>query len=507
GVSAATIRLIRDHRYLIDDKFRNDLRCRALFMELLRQPYGIAHELQRMNRYGVLAAYLPVFGMIVGQMQHDMFHVYTVDEHTLFLVRNLRRFALAKYAAEFPMCSETFQRLPKAEILYLAGLFHDIAKGRGGDHSELGAQDALAFCLHHGLSQYDARLVAWLVQNHLVMSSTAQRQDIGDPEVINAFALRVGDQIHLDYLYLLTVADIRATNTTLWNSWKGSLLAELYLATTRALRRGLANPIAHAERIQETQAQALQVLQQKNLSAAEITALWQALGDDYFLRYSPDEIAWHAEAILNAKPQDLPLILIRQKTQRGTEVFIYTRDEDRLFAVTTSTLDQMGLTIHDARIITANNGFTLNTFIVLEETGAAIQGAHRIAEIADTLKQQLLNTDHRAAQVTRRARRQLKHFPLPTQVVFTPDERNQRTVLEVVTADRPGLLSSVGKAFMKCGVRLQNAKIATLGARAEDIFFITDMHNRPITHEADLARLRDTLIEYLDRKTEDKGYL
>ena len=500
GVRASTIRLIRDHRHLIDETFRADLRCRTLFMELLRQPHGIAHELSRMNRYGVLAAYLPAFGNIVGQMQHDLFHVYTVDEHTLFLVRNLRRYSVPEHAHEFPLCSTVFQRLPKPEILYLAGLFHDIAKGRGGDHSELGADDATAFCLLHGMSQYDARLVAWLVKHHLIMSTTAQRHDIADPDVVNAFAGRVGDQVHLDYLYLLTAADIRATNPTLWNSWKDALLTELYLGATRALRRGLEHPIDQAERIQETQHQALMRLHHLGVDETAAGNFWRELGDEYFLRYSADEIAWHTQAISSSYAIHLPLILIRQRTERGgTEIFIYTHDQDRLFAATAGALDQLGLTIVDARIITARNGYTVNTYIVLEESGEAIDNPHRMEEITALLKRQLAQSPLPAPRVTRRARRQLQHFPIPTQITFSDDPRNRRTVLEVVTADRPGLLSDVGRAFVDCRIRLQNAKIATFGARAEDIFFITDTHNRPITSESDLARLRDVLIRYLDK--------
>ena len=198
GVRASTIRLVRDHRYLIDDKFRHDIRARSLFMEIFRQPRGPTHELRRMNRYGVLAAYFPAFANIVGQMQHDMFHAYTVDEHTLFVVRNLRRFFVAKFMHEFPLCSRVAHSIPKPELLYLAGFFHDIGKGRGGNHSELGAADARAFLGLHGLSEYDRELVAWLVENHLLMSQTAQRRDISDPEVINDFARHIGDRRRLD---------------------------------------------------------------------------------------------------------------------------------------------------------------------------------------------------------------------------------------------------------------------------------------------------------------------
>ncbi len=519
GVRATTIRLIRDHRYLINDKFRDDLRNRSLFMEMLRQPRGVTHELRRMNRYGLLAAYLPVFGAIVGQMQYDLFHVYTVDEHTLMVLRNLRRLTVPEFSHELPLCSELIQRIPKPEILYLAALFHDIAKGRGGDHSELGAHDAIAFCLHHGLSQYDARFVGWLVKTHLMMSSTAQRKDISDPQVIADFAAIVGDQVHLDYLYLLTVSDIRGTNPTLWNSWKESLLAELYNTTKRALRRGLEHVIDRTERLNEIRQQALAALQQQATDVVAIgysrhpashstsTSLcvehiWREWGDDYFLRHTADEIAWHTLAILQCTAADLPLVLVRQQSPRGgTEIFIYTHDQEHLFATTTQTLDQLGLTILDARIITANNGFTLDTYIVLEASGEPITNAHRLQEIPAALKQHLQSHGQKLASGTRRPPRHLKYFPTPTEITFINDERNQRTVMELITTDRPGLLSRVGQALRESGARLQNAKIATFGARVEDVFFITDKNNQPLRTEVQFTSLRDSMIKYLDEET------
>lgn len=501
GVRATTIRLIRDHRYLINDKFRDDLRNRSLFMEMLRQPHGVTHELRRMNRYGLLAAYLPVFGAIVGQMQYDLFHVYTVDEHTLMVLRNLRRLTVPEFSHELPMCSELIQRIPKPEILYLASLFHDIAKGRGGDHSELGANDAMAFCLHHGLSQYDARFVSWLVKTHLMMSNTAQRKDISDPQVIADFAAIVGDQVHLDYLYLLTVSDIRGTNPTLWNSWKDSLLAELYNTTKRALRRGLEHIIDRTERLNEIKQQALSVFQQQTMDVTAIENCWREWGDDYFLRHSADEIAWHTLAILQSTAADLPLVLVRQQSLRGgTEIFIYTHDQEHLFATTTQTLDQLGLTILDARIITTNNGFTLDTYIVLEASGEPITNEYRLHEIPLTLKQHLQNHEQKLVSGTRRPPRQLKYFSTPTEITFSNDVRNQRTVMELITTDRAGLLSRVGQALRESGARLQNAKIATFGARVEDVFFITDKNNQPLQSDAQCNQLRDTMIKYLDEK-------
>jgi [protein-PII] uridylyltransferase len=259
-VRASTIRLIRNHCHLIDDKLRQDIRARSLFLEILRQPRGVTHELERMHRYGVLGAYLPVFDHVAGRMQFDLFHAYTVDEHSLRVVGNLRAFAFPERAGEHPLCAAIFERLPKPELLYIAGLFHDIAKGRGGDHSALGAADVLEFCLDHGLGQYDARLCAWLVRHHLLMSTTSQRKDISDPAVVHEFALEVADQIHLNYLYLLTVGDIRGTNPKLWNDWRASLLRDLYVTTSRALRLGLENPLERAQLIHETQEQARTVL-------------------------------------------------------------------------------------------------------------------------------------------------------------------------------------------------------------------------------------------------------
>jgi len=497
GVRAATIRLMRDHRHLIDDRFRNDLRCRSLFMEILRQPDGVTHELRRMNRYGILAAYFPAFGAIVGQMQYDLFHVYTVDDHTLNVLRNLRRFTVAAYEQEFPLCSRIMKRLPKPELLYLAALFHDIAKGRGGDHSELGAEDAFTFCLHHGLSEYDAHLVAWLVRHHLIMSSTAQHKDISDPDVITEFARKVVDPTRLEYLYLLTVADIRGTNPTLWNGWKDALLIDLYGTTRRVLGRGLDAPVNRDERIAESRTAALALLAE--LESERVMALWDELDEDYFLRHSPDEIAWQMRQIVSARPEELPLIRLREETVRGgTEIFLYTRDRDHLFALVTSALDQLGLNILNARIITTRNGFTLDTYIVLDESGNTIRDPRGIREIVDTIRARIAQGDVGAMRSSRRPARQLRHFMIPTQVTFSDDVHHRYTIAELTTVDRPGLLARVGQAFVQCGVRLKHAMIATFGERVEDVFFITDRQNKPLSGEAQFNALRDALIRYLD---------
>jgi [protein-PII] uridylyltransferase len=480
GVRASTIRLVRDNRHRIDDAFRADLRARSLFLEILRQPRGITHELRRMHRYGVLGAYLPVFGAVVGQMQYDLFHAYTVDEHTLFVVSNLRAFAIPERADEHPLAARIFAELARPHVLYIAGLFHDIGKGRGGDHSELGSVEVEDFCRQHGLGEYDTHLAGWLVRNHLVLSVTAQRRDISDPEVVNEFARVVGDRRHLDYLYLLTVADIRGTNPSLWNDWKDMLLRDLYQATLRALRRGVENPLDRAERIAETKEQARAMLRRRPEEAERAAGLWDTLGDDYFLRNTTEEIAWHARSIVRADTTDLPLVLTRDG-RGGTDVFVYAPDREHLFAATTSVLGRLGLSIHDARIITADNGMTLDSFVVLELDGEPVRDRRRLAEIRRRVRLALESPGAERGRVdSRLPRRQLRHFETPTRVSFYDDEANARSVIEVVAGDRPGLLARIGWALADAGVRLQNAKIATFGERAEDVFFVTDADNCPL---------------------------
>jgi [protein-PII] uridylyltransferase len=499
GVRAGTIRLLRQHRHLIDDRFRADPQCRHLFMELLRQPHGVTHELRRMNRYGILAAYLPVFGRVVGQMQHDLFHVYTVDEHTLFVVRNLRRFTVPEFHHEFPLCSRIIQYLPKPELLYIAALFHDIAKGRGGDHSILGAEEAEQFCRQHELSDYDTSLITWLIRHHLTMSTTAQRMDISDPEVINRFASQIGNKNHLDYLYVLTVADIRATSPNVWNSWKDALLAELYHSTYKALRRGLSNPVAEEELIAEHQADALRQLALQRIPEALARTLWRRLDQDYFLRYNGAEIAWHTQGILEHGDSDEPLILIRQQTERGgTEIFLYTPIRLRQFTITTTLLDQLGLNIVAARIIPSNDNYTLDTYIVLEGDGEQIHGPYRLEEIRRQLRHLLLHPDETPQRIHRRMARQLKHFNIKTRVLFHDDPNHEHSVMEVITSDRPGLLSRIAGAMADCEIRLKTAKIATFGERVEDIFFITDQQGRPLTHEHQRQCLMEGIVNALE---------
>ncbi len=502
GVRAGTIRAIREHRHLIDDDFRADIGARSLFMEIIRQPHGLTHELRRMNTYGILAAYLPVFGKIVGLMQYDLFHIYTVDEHILTVVRNLRRFTVHEFALEFPLCSHVIATLPKPELVYIAGLFHDIAKGRGGDHSELGAGDAHDFCQQHDLSDYDTGLVTWLVENHLLMSSVSQREDISDPVVINRFARQMKDTVRLDYLYLLTVADIRATNPELWNNWKDALLKQLYYNTRRALQRGLQDPMERTEHIQKVRDEALYHLGEMTPA---IAALWDQLGDDYFLRHTPDQVFHHTRRLLESEAGKTLVDIQPLSEQGGTEVFIFTPDKDDLFCRITAVLDQLGLNVVDANIFTTHDNYAMDTFHVLDESGAPITVPQQLEQIRDSLLADLGKNEQPHWHVSRRIPRQYRHFPVKTHLAFKQDSYDNRTVMELITADRPGLLSHIGRAFADCRIRLLNAKIVTLGSRAEDVYYITDQDNRPLTEEAGIACLEKAIHKYLDADPNTPG--
>jgi [protein-PII] uridylyltransferase len=502
GVSAYTIGLIKRNLHLIDEEFRQNPRNHRLFLNILRAPSGVTHELRRMNRYGVLGLYIPAFGRIVGRMQYDLFHAYTVDEHTLFVVSNLRRFALTRFDHEYPHCSPLMQSFEKPEIVYLAGLFHDIAKGRGGDHSELGAIDAESFCLEHGLDQYDARTVAWLVRNHLVLSTTAQKKDISDPDVINEFAGMVGDQTHLDYLYVLTVADVRGTNPKLWNSWKAQLFMDLYDLTTRALRRGLENPIDREHLVSEKQKSARTMLADIGVHENTVDEIWTLLGEDYFLRCRREEIAWHTKVLADVDLKSAKgfVDVRKQVNGDGIEAMFYTPRTRRTFAHATAVIDQLGMTIVDARIVPIANGYSLDTYIFMELDQRIDIDESRIGKVRRNLSRTLTVADDEKVTVTRPAPRQVRMFSTTTVVRFTQDAAQRRTIMELVAADRPGLLSTVGQAFIEVGIDIETAKILTIGERAEDVFYIADENGEPLS-DAVCDNLELQLIKMIDRET------
>ncbi|MGR5142860.1 bifunctional uridylyltransferase/uridylyl-removing protein GlnD [Photobacterium sp. DNB23_23_1] len=497
GIAAPTLRQLRTARRRLNRFLIEIPAARDKFMELVRQPNCLQKAFRLMHRHGVLSAYLPQWSQIVGQMQFDLFHVYTVDEHTVRLLKNLNKFNDPINQDRHPICCEVYPRVAKKEILLLAAIFHDIAKGRGGDHSELGGVDAYDFCLQHGLSKPEANLVKWLVNQHLLMSVTAQRRDIYDPEVITEFAKEVRDEERLDHLVCLTVADICATNQELWNSWKRTLLAELYYSTQKALRRGLENPPDIRERIRHNQQMASALLRSEGFAPRDIEVLWQRFKADYFLRHTHKQIAWHAEAILKHEDHSKPLILISQKpTRGGTEVFVYCRDKTKLFAIVVSELDKKNLSVHDAQVMTSKDGFALDTFMVLDPTGKALSESRH-----QTVRRALINalTHMKSDRKKKRPPYKLQHFNVKTKVDFLPTKSGKKTMIELVALDMPGLLARVGSVFARQHISLQAAKITTIGERAEDFFIVTNKDGEQLSEEQQV-QLRDALIERLEKQ-------
>jgi len=469
-LSPATVRALLRALPRIDAAFRRAAENRARFLAMLRAPRGLTHGLRRMNLYGVLGRYLPAFGRIVGQMQHDLFHVYTVDEHILFVVRNLRRFTLPEYAHEYPLCSRLIANFERPEVLYMAGLFHDIAKGRGGDHSALGARDARRFCREHGVSPEDTELVAWLVAQHLAMSATAQKQDLSDPDVIAAFAAKVGDLRRLTALYLLTVADIRGTSPKVWNAWKGKLLEDLFRATERVLAGG---SVSHDRQMEVRRAEALRVLAPEALPPDAHEHVWRELDESYFLRHGVQEIAWHTRMLYRFMHTEEPLVRARVAPPgEGIQVLIYTRDRADLFARICAFFERVNYNIVEAKIYTTPHGYALDTFLVLDMGGAAQHYRDLLSFIEYELSQRLAGETPPEPPVLGRVSRQVKHFPIEPKVSILPDERGQYHVLSVVAGDRPGLLSRIARVLLDHDIRLHTAKIATLGERAEDTFLV-----------------------------------
>jgi [protein-PII] uridylyltransferase len=499
GVSAFTVGLIKRNLHLIDDEFRQNPRNHRLFLSILRAPEGVTHQLRRMNLYGVLGLYIPAFGRIVGRMQYDLFHAYTVDEHTLFVVSNLRRFALSRYDEEFPHCSDIMQSIEKPEIAYLSGLFHDIAKGRGGDHSELGAVDAEAFCLEHGLSKYEAGIVAWLVRNHLALSMTAQKKDIHDPDVINEFATLVGDPLHLDYLYLLTVADVRGTDPKLWNSWKAQLFYDLYALTRRALRRGLENPIDRDLLLSEKRTKARETLLGRGIPDQRIDEVWAVLNDNYFLKHRVKEITWHTEWLADSDTEsEIGLVDVRRrKTGDGVEAVLYTPREKRTFAHATAVLDELGMTIIDARIVPLDSDRSIVTLVFMELDQRVESDEARINKIRRALTRILTAPSDKVASVTRTLPRQARMFTTDTTVDFSRSTANDQTVLELRAADRPGLLSRIGQVFIEQGIDIEAAKIVTIGERAEDVFYVCLESGGGALDDSQQDQLGKALLEQL----------
>lgn len=481
GVRAGTIRMIHQNLYLINHQFRTNQINTEQFITLFKTPNSPFDALRHMNRYGVLGQYLQCFQAIIGQMQYDLFHVYTVDQHALFVIRNIARFLTPEKHQAFQLCTRLIKSIPKCEVLYLAALFHDIAKGRGGDHSQLGADEARQFAVIHRLNEDDSALLIWLVQHHLLMSHTAQRKDIYDPQTIATFCQQLPHSHYLDYLYLLTVADICATNPSLWNAWKDSLLKELYFATKLAMHQEeklLNNTVL----IDEKRTKAMSILTQRGLEARLIHQLWDELNERYFIHESPEIIARHTESIINCKQYPLVLILPHH-SEGGTEVFIYMPHLDARVAITTATLSNYRVTIQEANILTCKNHFDLDTYVILDEQNRALVNESRINELKQALCKNLNLKNQLPSIIQRRISRIHAHFNFIPQINFHEDTKQRYTQLFFIASDRPGLLASISRIFLYLNIHVHHAKIATAGERVEDTFYISNQQNQPLTNQ------------------------
>ncbi|PZU42194.1 MAG: [protein-PII] uridylyltransferase [Acidovorax sp.] len=491
-LSARTLRALYNARGVMDSEFRRDPANRALFMQILQQPAGITHAMRLMNQTSVLGRYLWPFRRIVGQMQHDLFHVYTVDQHILMVLRNVRRFFMAEHAHEYPSCSQLAAGWDKPWILYIAALFHDIGKGRGGDHSQIGAQEVRRFCRQHaahGITREDARLIEFLVAEHLTMSQVAQKQDLSDPDVIAAFARRVGNERYLTALYLLTVADIRGTSPKVWNAWKGKLLEDLYHATLRTL--GGRAPDAAAE-IEARKREALVLLALASQPHEAHKKLWDTLDVSYFMRHEAADTAWHTRHLSRHVGAGKPVVRARQSLAgEGLQVLVYAPDQSDLFMRICGYFDRAGFSILDARVHTANNGHALDTFQVV---ASSQPGAYR--ELIHMVENDLLRAieDPRPLPEPTRKRvsRRVKSFPIAPRVTLRPDEKAQRWLISISASDRAGLLYLVARVLSRHGLSVQLAKVSTLGERVEDVFLVQgpEMQNnaRQIQIETELLQ-------------------
>jgi [protein-PII] uridylyltransferase len=469
GMTARTTRALWHERFKIDAAFRHDPINRAYFLRILQAPVGMLHALRRMNEMSLLGRYLPNFRKIVGQMQHDLFHVYTVDQHILMVVRNMRRFTMTEHAHEYPFCSQLMANFHNHWLLYVAALFHDIAKGRGGDHSKLGVADATQFCQEHGMSAEDTELVTFLVEQHLTMSQVAQKQDLSDPDVIGAFAALVKNERHLTALYLLTVADIRGTSPKVWNAWKAKLLEDLYRITLRVLG---GEPHSADRELKNRQQEALATLRLYGLPPDAHEALWKQLDMAYFLRHDASDIAWQTRALYDRLNSDKPVVKCRlAPIGEGLQIAVYVQDQPDLFARICSYFDRKNFSILDAKIHTTRHGYALDTFLVTEQNFA--KSYRDIISLIEHELCELLQSQAELPSPSKgRLSRLSRTFPIQPTVDLRPDERGQYYLLSVAANDRTGLLYSIATVLTKYRINLHTAKVMTLGERVEDVFLV-----------------------------------
>jgi len=491
GMTPRSLRAAWRARHRIDAAFRRDPANQSNFLALFRERRGLTHQLRRMNQFDILGAYLPAFGRIVGRMQHDLFHVYTVDQHILQVVRNLRRFSLPEFTHEYPYCSRLMATFPGGWRLCVAALFHDIAKGRGGDHSLLGMKEAARFCRTHGIGDEDSQLIVFLVEHHLTLSSFAQKQDLADPEVIRRFAGIVLTEERLTALYLLTVADIRGTSPKVWNAWKSKLLEDLYRATRTHLAGDRLAPLSGLEARMED---ARRLLRLHGLPGGIETGLWEQLDTSYFLRHDSEEISWHALTLHHRVAGTAPVVRTRiNPGGAGLQVMIYTPDQSEIFARLCGFFARLGYSIVDAKIHTTRHGYALDSFILLDPEN---QMPYRdmIGIIDHELSQHLETRPPLPSPVPGRVSRQVRHCMLTPEVSIRPDESGKNHVLSITAADRSGLLYAIARVLASHDIRLSTAKITTLGDRIEDSFLISGTE---LEKTATLVRLEQELLDTL----------
>lgn len=498
GFGPTLIRQIQDANKLITKEFRESPENNALFLKILKQKVGVHHSIQRMNRYGVLGKYIPAFGKIIGQMQHDLFHVYTVDAHTIKVLANLRRFSKPELEHEFPLCSRLFAEFEKPHLLYLAAIFHDIAKGRGGDHSELGKVDAKRFCQSHQLPEEDTALVVWLVEMHLQLSKVAQKSDLSDPSVIAQFAELMDSEARLTALYLFTVSDVRGTSPVVWNAWKAQLLESLFLETRQALNN---DTFSVKRAIAERQTLAAEKLSQFNLNADAYKSLWDNVGEEYFSRHNENEIAWHSRLLTPHVFTETPIVRTQlSRDGDGIQVMIYTRNQEDLFARICNFFDRLGFNIGQAKIYTTNHNYALNTFIILIQEDIDLSYSGLLKHIEENLLEKIQASNPIEDPITGRINRQVKHMPIKTAVTFETEIESNYQMVDIVTGDQPGLLANIAFVFLARGIVLHNAKINTLGNRAEDTFLISNQQNNPLNAK-EMKKLKEELIHYINNES------
>ncbi|AWB68152.1 [protein-PII] uridylyltransferase [Saccharobesus litoralis] len=483
GLHSMTLRQLRMARRFYEHKeeqLAEHIECQLAFKQLIKHPNFFDSAWDLMHQHGIMAIYTHYWAHIVGLMQFDLFHAYTVDEHTHRLIKNIYRYTQFEFTNEFPRCSSICNDFPRMDLLYLAAIFHDICKGKNGDHSKLGAVAVREFMTQHGYAEIDIDLVAWLVDNHLEISVVSQRKDINDPQVINEFADLVEDEIRLNLLYALTLADIRATNKSLYNQWKASLMRELYTCTLKVLRTGQRQSLSQSQRIQQRKADTIELLENTQVSDQQFEQFWQSMGDEYHLRHKPAQIAWHCEQI-SASTDNQPIIKVHNDLHKGgTTVFVYCKDRPFLFSGIASNLAVKNFNVHAAMIFSSDQGMAVDSFIILEDDGTLVdnersQDAIRAVENAINCGEDFV--------INERIPRKMKQFNVPTKVFWLDSDYHDRTLMELEALDTPGLLAKIGRVFLQNNVTLHSAKVATIGERAEDFFVLSDDEGNKLSDE------------------------